>query len=292
MSKAYDRVEWVFLERIMRHLGIEDRLIKIIMACVQSVSYAVLLNEQPVGNIKPTRGLRQGNPLSPYLFLLCAMGLQSLIHQVEVDGHIRGVAICRDGPKVSHLFFANDSVLFCRATEAECNKILEILEVYKRGSGQKINREKTNLFFNSNTPLPLQEQIQQLLGVPTIRQYEKYLGLPALVGRAKKQSFIFLKESVWKKLQEWKVKLLSQAGREVLIKAVIQAILTYTMSCFKLPKGLVRELESLIRKFWWGYSGDSRKVHWVCCEKLCEAKEVGGMGFKEIEKFNDALLAK
>ena len=159
MSKAYDRMEWVFLERIMCHLAIEDRLIKIIMACVQSVSYAVLLNGQPVGNIKPTRGLHQGDPLSPYLFLLCAMGLQSLIHQAEVDGHIRGVAICRNGPKVSHLFFTDDSALFCRATEAECNKILEILEVYERGFGQKINREKTNLFFSSNTPLPLQEQI-------------------------------------------------------------------------------------------------------------------------------------
>ena len=157
MSKAYGRVEWVFLERIMRHLGIEERLIKIIMTCVQFVSYAVLLNRQPVGNIKPTRGLRQGDPLSPYFFLLCSMGLQSLIHQAEVEGHIQGVAICRNGPKVSHLFFANDSVLFCRATEAECNKILEILEVYERGSGQKINREKTNLFFSSNTSLPLQE---------------------------------------------------------------------------------------------------------------------------------------
>ena len=72
----------------MRYLGIEDRLIKIIMACVQSISYAVLLNEQPVGNIKPTRGLCQGDPLFPYLFLLCAMGLQTLIHQAEVDGHI------------------------------------------------------------------------------------------------------------------------------------------------------------------------------------------------------------
>ena len=185
MSKAYDRVEWVFLERIMCHLGIEERLIKIIMACVQSVAYVVLLNGQPVGNIKPTRGLRQGDPLSPYLFLLCAMGLQSLIHQAEMDGHIRGVAICRNGHKVSHLFFADDSVLFCRATKAECNKILEILEVYEKGSGQKINKEKTNLFFSSNTPLPLQEQIQQILGIPTIRQYKKYLGLPALVGRAK-----------------------------------------------------------------------------------------------------------
>ena len=159
MSKAYDRVEWVFLERIMCHLGIEERLIKIIVACVQFVSYAVLLNRQPMGNIKPTKGLRQGDPLSPYLFLLCAMGLQSLIHQAEVDGHIQVVAICRNGPKVSHLFFANDSVLFCRATEAECNKILEILEVYERGSGQKINREKTNIFFGSNTPLSLQDRI-------------------------------------------------------------------------------------------------------------------------------------
>ena len=93
-----------------------------------------------------------------------------------------------------------------------------------------------------------------------IRQYEKYLGLPALVGREKKRSFIYLKERVWKKLQGWKEKLLSITGREVLIKAVIQAILTYTMSCFKLPKGLIKELEVLIRKFWWGYNDDTRKV--------------------------------
>ena len=131
-----------------------------------------------------------------------------------------------------------------------------------------------------------------MLGVPAIRHFEKYLGLPALVGRAKKQSFIYIKERVWKKLQGWKEKLQSQAGREVLIKAVIQAIPTYTMSCFKLPKGLVRELEGMIRKFWWGYRGEHRKTHWVKWERLCEAKEVGGMGFKEIEKFNDALLAK
>ena len=95
----------------------------------------------------------------------------------------------------------------------------------------------------------MQNQIQQLLGVPATRQYEKYLGLPALVGRAKKQSFVYIRERVWRKLQGWKKKLLSQVGREVLIKAVIQAIPTYTMSCFKLPKGLIKELETLIRKF-------------------------------------------
>lgn len=97
---------------------------------------------------------------------------------------------------------------------------------------------------------------------------------------------------MWKKLQELKEKLLSQEGREVLIRSIIPAIPTYTMSCFKLPKGLIKEIEVLIRKFWWGYSGDAKKVHWVSWERLCEAKEVGGMWFKDIEQFNNALLAK
>ena len=110
------------------------------------------------------------------------------------------MAICRNGPRVSHLFFADDSVLFCRATEAECQRILDVLAVYERGSGQKINREKTNIFFSSNTQAQVKFRIQALLGVPAIRQYEKYLGLPALVGRAKKQSFVYIKERVWKKL--------------------------------------------------------------------------------------------
>ena len=204
MSKAYDRVEWVFLEKIMRKLGFTDKLVTLIMSCLTSVSYAVLLNGQPVGNIKPTRGLRQGDPLSPYLFLLCAMGLQGLLKKVEANGDIRGVSLCRNGPRVSHLFFADDSVLFCRAKEEECQNILDLLSVYERGSGQKINRDKTNIFFSTNTQPDMQTQIQNILGVPAIRQYEKYLGLPALVARAKKQSFAYIKERVWRKLQGWK----------------------------------------------------------------------------------------
>ena len=89
------------------------------------------------------------------------------------------------------------------------------------------------------------------MGVEEIRQYERYLGLPSLVGKNKKASFNYIKEIVWRKIQWWKEKLLSQAGREILIKAVIQAIPSYTMNCFKLPLGLCAEIERLIRKFWW-----------------------------------------
>ena len=110
--------------------------------------------------------------------------------------------------------------------------------------------------------------ISNFLGVPITQRYEQYLGLPSLVGWAKKISFSLIKERIWKKLKGWKEKLLSQVGREILIKAVIQAIPTYTMSCFRLLKGLIKEIESLIRKFWWGYRGEQRKIHWVSWEKL------------------------
>ena len=113
-----------------------------------------------------------------------------------------------------------------------------------------------------------------------------------MVGRDKKKSFSIIKERIWKKHKGWKEKLLSQAGREILIKAIIQAIPTYTMSCFKLLKCLIRDIETLIRKFWWGYRGEQRKIHWISWEKLCLPKNEGGMGFRELSNFNDSLLAK
>ena len=174
-------------------------MVSLIMYCIISVSYFVLHNGQPVRSIKPKRGLCQGDPLSPYHFLKCTIGFQSLLHTTKMEGHIQGVAICRNGPRVSHLFFANDSVLFCLAKEEECQRILDILATYKRGSGEKINRDKTNIFFSTNTSSDMQSCIHNIFGVPAIRQYEKYLDLPALVGRAKKQSFIYIKERVWKK---------------------------------------------------------------------------------------------
>ena len=292
ISKAYDRMEWNFLERAMLHLGFSGRFVATIMSCIKSASYSVLLNGVLGSTIKPSRGLRQGDPLSPYLFLVCAIGLQGLLHKAEADGSLRGVFICRNGPRVSHLFFADNSVLFCREKESECQVILDNLSVYERGLGQKINKDKTNIFFSANTQHDLQARIQQLLGVPAIRQYEKYLGLPAFVGRAKKQGFAYIKERIWRKIQGWKEKLLSQAGKEVLIKLVIQAIPTYSMSCFKLPKCLIKEIKIMIQKFWWGYSGDGKKVHWVKWERLCQGKDFGGLDFKEIKNFNEALLAK
>ena len=143
MSKAYDRVEWVFLEKIMEKMGFDNRWIFLIQSCIQTVSFSILVNGEPRGNFTPKRGLRQGDPLSPYLFLLCAEGLHSLIQQAERSGTIKGVSLCNAAPKISHLFFADDSLLFCRANSQECTHILDILKQYEEASGQQINRGKT-----------------------------------------------------------------------------------------------------------------------------------------------------
>uniref|UniRef100_A0A2N9IZ60 Reverse transcriptase domain-containing protein n=1 Tax=Fagus sylvatica TaxID=28930 RepID=A0A2N9IZ60_FAGSY len=292
MSKAYDQVEWVFLEKIMSTMGFHRKWVALMMECVRSVSYSVLINGEPKGYFHPSRGLRQGDPISLYLFLFCAEGLHALLSRAAVSRQLQGLSISRGGPKLTHLFFADDSVLFCRATLMECNTIMEILRKYERASGQQINQDKTTLFFSASTTDITQEEIKHALQLPVIKHYETYLGLPSLVGRSKYASFSQLKEQMWCKVQGWKEKLLTQAGKEVLIKAVIQAIPTYTMHCFKLPKKLCSDLEGIIQNFWWGHKDAARKVHWLKWSSLCRPKCRGGMGFRELMKFNEALLAK
>ena len=123
-------------------------------------------------------------------------------------------------------------------------------------------------------------------------RFETYLGLPTLLGRAKYHSFAYLKDRVWKKLQGWKGKLLSKAGKEVLIKAVAQSIPTYTMGVFQLPKKLCDELDAMCARFWWGQEGEERKINWTSWSKLTEAKKKGGLGFRDLRTFNLSMLAK
>ena len=177
----------------MRKLGFNERWINLIMGCVKIVSYSVLVIGEPCGLIQPSRGIRQGDPLSPFLFLLCTEGLNGLIKRVESNGDIHGFSLCRRGPKLIHLLFMDDSLLFCRANMEECGKVLEILNMYEMALGKKVNRSKTSLFFSKCTSAKLKHDIMVALGVPEIMQYERYLGLFSFVGKRKKVSFATLR---------------------------------------------------------------------------------------------------
>ena len=135
----------------MQKLGFLEKWVKRVMTCVTTTSFSILLNGKPYGNVLPSRGIRQGDPLSPYLFLLCAEGFTSLFAKAENDGKIHGASICRGAPKVSNLLFADDSLLFYRATQNEVDVSFGVLQTYANASGQCINLEKSSVFFSSNT---------------------------------------------------------------------------------------------------------------------------------------------
>jgi hypothetical protein len=241
--------------------------------------------------IIPSRGIRQGDPLSPYLFLLCAEGLSSLLRTAEQEGKITWVPFAHRGFKLSHLFFADDNLLFCRANFVEWGNLLQLLRQYEQASGQNLNNNKTIIFYSHNTGMEFRELICSNIGITAFKNYEKHLGLPALVGRAKVSTFKGILNRVQRRLDGWKEKFLSQARREILLKAVVQAILTYNMSVFQLPKILCRSLNSMMGHFWWGNQSNKRKASWMSWNRLGLPKSKGGMGFRNIEVFNTALFA-
>ena len=249
VSKAYDRVEWQFLKGIMEKMGFPTLWIERVMSCVTTPTFSILVNGKPCGMIHPSRGIRQGDPLSSYLFLLCAKGFMALLAKAEIEERIKGVSICRGAPRITNLLFADDSLLFCQATQNEGQAVMGVLQTYAQALGQCVNLEKSSVYFSSNTINSQRQQMLQILGVKEVERFESYLGLPTLIGRTKYHTFSYLKDQIWKKLQGWKSILLSRARKEILIKAVAQSIPTYTMSVFQLPMKLFDKLNSMVLDF-------------------------------------------
>ncbi|CAH9071355.1 unnamed protein product [Cuscuta epithymum] len=293
MSKAYDRVRWNFLFEVMRAMNFAPEWIHLIKECVSSVKYLIPFDNTFLGPILPRRGLRQGDPLSPYLSILVAEGLSLLIRKNEKQGRIHGVSVAKGAPRVSHLFFADDNFLFFRAQEDECNVIKGILSTYTSTSGQMVNFSKSALSFSSNVVGPTRDNICNMLGVYQEQVGSRYLGLPSLIGRRKMEILGFLRERIVKRIQSWNNMFLSKAGREVLLKTVIQVTPSYAMNVFLLPAKLCTEIERIMNGYWW-----RRKemtgwgIRWKSWQDLCKPKQKGGLGYRSLREFNIAMLGK
>ncbi|GAU40243.1 hypothetical protein TSUD_219530 [Trifolium subterraneum] len=292
ISKAYDRVEWGFLKGMFTKMGFSEKWIQWMMLCASSVNYTVLMNFERVGPIHPGRGLRQGDPLSPYLFILVAEGLTSLINKAVAQGDLHGVKICRGAPMVSHLLFADDCFLFCRANLSESQKLMEVLKTYENASGQEINLSKSEVFFSRNISKEAQKDLPRLMGVRHVLGTGTYLGLPSLVGRSKKNTFAYIKDRIWKKINSWRSRPMAKAGKEVMIKSVLQVIPSYVMSIYLLPDTLIKEIERMINAFWWGGSNNNKGIKWLSWDRMVSPKDRGGLGFRDFHLFNLAMVAK
>lgn len=208
ISKASNRVEWKFLESTMRRLGFLGKWVDLIMRCVTTSSFFVLINGVANGLIHPQRGLRQGCPLSLYLFILCAEVFSNLLVQAETKHLIQGLRFSRE-LSITHLLFADNSLIFAKANTDECINLNVVFDCYVAASGQIFNYKKSSMFFNRDIPARKIDTIKDIFQLQVVSRHEKYLGLPSMVGRKKISFFNDIKLRVLSKISSWTSKLLS-----------------------------------------------------------------------------------
>lgn len=244
----------------MIKIGFCKKWIKLIM--MSTMSYSILLNGEQGTLFSPSIGIKQRDPLSPYLFLLCVEGFSSLLREAKKEGLIRGARVGTSNLTLTHLFFAGDNILFGDAILEGVRQIKAIVNEYEKISRQLVNFDKSLIYFNSNTLDVEKEMISEVMGVRAFNNPKKHLGLPTVVGRRKKDAFIELKERFVKRMKSWRARQLSVGGRRYFIKSILQAISIYTMQCFLLPNSLCHEFNNLIVKFLRRNSNTKKGIHW------------------------------
>lgn len=160
-----DKIEWGYLEAVLKRMGFASDLVELNIECISTVSYKIVDGGKEIGPIMPSRGFRQGDQVSPYLIILCAKGFSVLIRRYEPNGLINGCKVAREAPIISHMLFADDSYLYCRATERETYQVLNLLRGYEQASGQHIKLEKSSIFFSKNTDETVRGDVSTLLGI-------------------------------------------------------------------------------------------------------------------------------
>lgn len=231
------------------------------MSCISTSSLLVLINEERLNYFLSSRGIRQGDPLSLYIFILCMKYLASLILYV-VDAHSwLGIRISRDGPTFSHLFFADDLILFAKATKRNYHTIKNTINNFCSLSRQKINFSKSRIFFSPHTSPNSINATERELGMRACNDFENYLGVPILTSKRNTKAFNFLIDKLRSKLANWKASALSLVGRLTLITAVTTAIPTHVMHNTMLPSKVFKEINKFNKKFLWRHSTTKRNIH-------------------------------
>ncbi|KAK9169574.1 hypothetical protein Syun_001714 [Stephania yunnanensis] len=291
LEKAYDRLSWNFIKDTLREANIPDGLSNIILTSLSSSSFQLLWNGNVSESFIPSRGVRQGDPISPYIFVLCMERLSHAIMEAVNQGDWIAPTF---GPEVciSHLFFADDLILFAEATEGQANVLYRILDSFCDHSGHKISYEKSQLFFSPNVDPFLAENIARKLNISITEDLGRYLGVPLLHGRVLKTTYNALKQKVQAQAQKWNPSNISLAGRITLSRSTLASIPLYTMQTSLLPKGLCDDLDKICRGFLWGSSNGSRKSSLVAWDKVCQPRKNGGLGMRNMYDMNRSFIMK
>ncbi|XP_057250055.1 uncharacterized protein LOC130591143 [Beta vulgaris subsp. vulgaris] len=254
MNKAYDRVNWRFLLKVLQAYGFPAQWIQLISQCISTVSYRILVNGQVTESFHSHCGLRQGDPLSPYLFLLCMDIFSRMIIMATDIRLFDGIRAHRYAPSISHLFFADDALLFFKASTASCKQLSKLLDRFCRSLGT-------------------------------------YLGTPVDIQGKKTQHFTFLLDNISQRITAWNHSPISQAGKLILINSVLIASIAHILSVFLIPTTVANKLDAMLARFFWSNSS-GKGIAWKSKELLHLQKGAGGLGLRSIAMHNRSLLMK
>ncbi|XP_026399356.1 uncharacterized protein LOC113295223 [Papaver somniferum] len=292
MSKAFDRIEWPFLHDCLKALGFCEDWCHLINQCVSTVSFSVMLNGVPGDQFWPTRGLIQGDPLYPYLFIFCMDVLSKNLMYAEAKNLIKGIKVTQNAPTVSHLFFADDCLIFTKANPKEVRVLNSILEKFSKASGQAINFDKSAMAFSKKTENQTKHAITQILNIKNMALQDKYLGVPLLLQHKKSESFSGMMSKFGGRLSLWKSSHFNQPGRTILSQTVLGSLATHQMAVFPMPKKITDKIDSIQKNFFWHKDNNGRKWYPKSWSIVTSPKDKGGLNIRRSAEFNMALLGK
>ncbi|GJR39300.1 RNA-directed DNA polymerase, eukaryota [Tanacetum coccineum] len=289
-AKAYDSVRWDYLLDVLHAFGFGPNWCKWIRGTFSSTMASVLVNGIPSLEFPFFCGLKQGDPLAPYLFILIMESLHFSFSSTNSEGFFKGIQI-HESMVISHLFYTDDAVFIGEWSDSNMANIVKILKCFFFALGLKINIQKSQ-FLGVGVNRNHVSQAASLIGCAVMQTPFRYLGVMVGDCMARKSAWTDTVQKLHYRLSKWKVKTLSIGGRLTLLKSVLGASPHYNMSIYKVPKGILKEMETIRSNFFKGADPSERKISWVSWEKVLASKKNGGLGVSSFHALNRALLLK
>ncbi|GJS32258.1 RNA-directed DNA polymerase, eukaryota [Tanacetum coccineum] len=289
-EKAFDSVRWDFVDDVLNKFGFGERWRTWIQSCLRSSRGSILVNGSPTEEFQFFRGLKQGDPLSPFLFILIMESLHISFQRVVDAGLFTGIKI-NSMVNLSHLFYADDAIFLGQWSELNIDSLVRVLDCFFRASGLRINMCKSKIM-GVNVEDGMVKNAASKLGCLVLKTPFTYLGTKVGGNMSRKQAWKEVVDKVLSRLSRWKMKLLSIGGRLTLLKSVLGSMPIFHMSIFKVPSSILKSLESIRSRFFNGQDPKSNKASWVKWNKVLTPKDKGGLGVSSLFALNRGLMLK
>jgi hypothetical protein len=287
LAKAYNKISWHYMAKTLEAFGFEQHWINWIITLVSTTIYSLLINGAPTKPFCPSKGIRQGDLLSPFMFILMTKGLSRSIKRTTAASEIKGIKPFEKFPTSTHEQFIDDTLLHVTPTVKEEKNFKRILEDFGEASGVEINHSKSMIyFFNTNTDI--QRNFANILGFEHKTLPTKYLGIPLMDRACKNATWEGFISKLQERVKNWTYRSLNLARRLILTKTILQAIPVYMMSVFPAPKGILQKIRAIQRDFLWRGTENKKKWALVAWEKVCRQKRKVGLWLQDPQVTNEA----